>query len=125
MKGQVWLADLGFGDRSGWLVQRPGALAWLQCGGEWRLWRGRWSQLGAEYGGRGGTWQPVPPCHLCRSAQQTDESLLVHSPSLGARTLAGHRVGNKAARGEIAAAKVAAPAAALRVVDAAIQVRVV
>ncbi len=33
------------------------------------------------------------------------------------------RVGHKAARGEIAAAKVAAPAVALQVIDAAIQVR--
>jgi hypothetical protein len=32
------------------------------------------------------------------------------------------RVGHKAARGEIAAAKVAAPAVALQVIDAAIQV---
>jgi hypothetical protein len=40
-----------------------------------------------------------------------------------AAAAAGCRVGHKAARAEIAAAKVAAPAVALQVIDAAIQVR--
>jgi alkylation response protein AidB-like acyl-CoA dehydrogenase len=51
--------------------------------------------------------QPHSPCNAYRAA---------------AAAAAACRVGHKAARAEIAAAKVAAPAVALQVIDAAIQV---
>jgi alkylation response protein AidB-like acyl-CoA dehydrogenase len=53
--------------------------------------------------------QPHSPCNAYRAAA-------------AAAAAAACRVGHKAARAEIAAAKVAAPAVALQVIDAAIQV---